>query len=172
MSQALLVKSTGKRPRCRPRPRWSNCVSDLAWSRLGMEPAELSEIAVDREVFQFSCGGCPCNQWCAEVWWGPGRLLDWMPPFQILVMSSGVWWLLLLIFFCLWRHNITSYSRWQTNVLSKFFDTTCIFVFKDAGEAVGQREQKKSWGQWKLIKNKKIVTNYVCFCSSTMLTWK
>jgi len=29
--QALLAKATGKRPRCRPRPRWSNCISDLAW---------------------------------------------------------------------------------------------------------------------------------------------
>ena len=31
---------------------WSDVISDLAWSRLGLEPAELSEIAVDREVFQ------------------------------------------------------------------------------------------------------------------------
>jgi len=30
----------------------SNCISDLVWSRLGVEQAELSEIAVDREVFQ------------------------------------------------------------------------------------------------------------------------
>jgi len=50
--QALLAKPTGKRPRCRPTPRWNNCISDLAWSRLGVEPAELFEIAVDREVFQ------------------------------------------------------------------------------------------------------------------------
>jgi len=21
-----------------------------------------------------------CRQWRAEVWWCPGRLLDWMPP--------------------------------------------------------------------------------------------
>jgi len=49
--QALLVKPTGKRPKCRPRPGWSNCVSDLAWSHLGVEPAELSQIAVDREIF-------------------------------------------------------------------------------------------------------------------------
>ena len=27
-------------------------ISDLAWSRIGVEPAELSEIAVNREVFQ------------------------------------------------------------------------------------------------------------------------
>jgi len=50
--QALLAKPTGKWPRCRPRPRWSNCISDLAWSRLDVEPAELSELAIDGEVFQ------------------------------------------------------------------------------------------------------------------------
>ena len=35
--------------------------------------------------------------------------------------------------------HMTSYSRLQTNVLAKFVDTT--FVFRDAGAAVGQREQ-------------------------------
>ena len=45
--QVLLAKSTGKQPRGRPKPRWSNCIPDLAWSRLGVEPAVLSEIAVD-----------------------------------------------------------------------------------------------------------------------------
>jgi len=50
--QVLLAKSTGKQPTGRPKPRWSNCISDLAWSHLGVEPAELSEIAVDCEVFQ------------------------------------------------------------------------------------------------------------------------
>jgi len=50
--QALLAKPTGKRLRCRPRPRWSDYISDLAWFRLDVEPAELFEIAVDREVFQ------------------------------------------------------------------------------------------------------------------------
>jgi len=44
--------STRKRARRRPRPRWSNCISDLAWSSLGVEPAELSEIAVDCDVFR------------------------------------------------------------------------------------------------------------------------
>jgi len=35
------------------RPRWSSCTSDLTvWSRFGVKEAELSEIAVDREVFQ------------------------------------------------------------------------------------------------------------------------
>ena len=48
----MLAKTTENRPRIRPRPRWSNCISDLVWSRLGVEPAELSESAVDCEVFQ------------------------------------------------------------------------------------------------------------------------
>ena len=30
------------------------------------------------------------HQWRSEVWWCPGRLLGWMPPFKILVLSSGV----------------------------------------------------------------------------------
>jgi len=34
-------------------------ISDLAWFRLGLEPAELSEIAVDREVFQVLLGMLP-----------------------------------------------------------------------------------------------------------------
>jgi len=33
------------------RPPLRNYISDLAWSLLGVEPAELSDISVDREVF-------------------------------------------------------------------------------------------------------------------------
>ena len=50
--QVLLAKPMGKRPKCRPRTRWRDFITDLAWSRLCVETAELSEIAVDREVFQ------------------------------------------------------------------------------------------------------------------------
>jgi len=50
------VYTTGKRPRGRPRTRWRDYTSDLAWSRLGVDPAELSEIAVDREVFRVLLG--------------------------------------------------------------------------------------------------------------------
>jgi len=42
---------TGKQPKLCPRTRWRDYISDLAWSSLGVEPAELSEISVDREVF-------------------------------------------------------------------------------------------------------------------------
>jgi len=48
------------------------------------------------------------NQWRAEVWWCVGRLLDCMPPYQILVLSSSVWRSLLLDIRCLqgiiWSH--------------------------------------------------------------------
>jgi len=56
----------------------------------------------------------------ADIWWCPGRLLNWMPPYKILVLSSGLWWSLLLYIRSLRRHNMTSYSRFLTNVLAKF----------------------------------------------------
>jgi len=50
-SFGLQSTPTGKWSGFRPRTRWRDYISDLARSRLGVEPAELSEIAVDREVF-------------------------------------------------------------------------------------------------------------------------
>jgi len=54
-----------------------------------------------------------------------------------------------------------------TNVLANFVDTTC--VLRDAGRAGGTVKQLRAIGTYK---NKNIVTNYVCFRSSTMLTSK
>jgi len=54
-----LAEPTEKRFRGHPRPRWSDYIFNPAWSRLGVEPAELSEIAVDREVFQVLRGCFP-----------------------------------------------------------------------------------------------------------------
>jgi len=44
---------TEKQPRGRPRTRWCDYISDLAWSQIHVEPAELSEIAENREVFRY-----------------------------------------------------------------------------------------------------------------------
>jgi len=55
----LLATPPGKRSRGRPRARWNDYISDLAWSRLDVEPAKLSEIAVDREVFRVLLGLLP-----------------------------------------------------------------------------------------------------------------
>jgi len=47
----LLAEHMGEWPRCFPRTtRWSDYISNLTFSHLGEGPAELSEIAVDREV--------------------------------------------------------------------------------------------------------------------------
>jgi len=50
---------TGKRPKVRPRTGWSDYISGLALSRHGVESAEQSEIAVDREVFCVLLGLLP-----------------------------------------------------------------------------------------------------------------
>ncbi|KAK3519557.1 hypothetical protein QTP86_003108 [Hemibagrus guttatus] len=42
---------TGKRPRGRPRTRWGDYVSRLAWERLGVPPEELEEVSGEREVW-------------------------------------------------------------------------------------------------------------------------
>jgi len=52
----LQTAPTGKRPKVCPRTRRRNYISDLACSLLGVEPAELSDISVDREVFRVLLG--------------------------------------------------------------------------------------------------------------------
>ncbi|KAK7925839.1 hypothetical protein WMY93_008149 [Mugilogobius chulae] len=42
---------TGRRPRGRPRTRWRDYVSRLAWVRLGIPPEELEEVCGDSEVW-------------------------------------------------------------------------------------------------------------------------
>jgi len=42
-----------------PGTRWRDYISDLAWSRLDVEPTELPEIAVDRAVFRVLLGLLP-----------------------------------------------------------------------------------------------------------------
>jgi len=54
-TKSLVLQST----RTGKRPRWRDYISDIAWSRLGVETAELSEIAVDREVFRVLLGLLP-----------------------------------------------------------------------------------------------------------------
>jgi len=49
----------GKRPRGRPRTQWRDYVSGLAWSRLGMDPAKLSEFAVHHDALQVLLGLLP-----------------------------------------------------------------------------------------------------------------
>ena len=43
--------------------------------------------------------------------------------------SVEKWWLFVSGVRSLWRHNLTSYSCFQTNVLAKFVDIICIFFY-------------------------------------------
>jgi len=49
----------GKADQRLSKDKWRDYISDLAWSRLGVEPAELSEIAVDCEAFRGLLGLLP-----------------------------------------------------------------------------------------------------------------
>ncbi|TWW77410.1 Cytoplasmic dynein 2 heavy chain 1 [Takifugu flavidus] len=42
---------TGRRPRGRPRTRWRDYISHLAWERLGVPPEELMKVAGERAVW-------------------------------------------------------------------------------------------------------------------------
>jgi len=45
------------------------------------------------------------------------------------VSFSGIWCSFVFGVRCLCRHNLTSYSCFQTNVFAKFVDTVCIFFY-------------------------------------------
>jgi len=55
-------------------------------------------------------------QWCAEVWWCPGRLLDCMHPNKF--YSIEQWRMVVIVagYTLFVTSNMTSYSRLQTNV--------------------------------------------------------
>jgi len=45
--EVFRARPTGRRPQGRPRKRWRDYVSRLAWERLGVPPEELEEVAGD-----------------------------------------------------------------------------------------------------------------------------
>ncbi|KAK0153961.1 putative uncharacterized transposon-derived protein F52C9.6 [Merluccius polli] len=49
--EVFRARPTGRRPRGRPRTRWRDYVSRLAWERLGIPQEELAEVAGEREVW-------------------------------------------------------------------------------------------------------------------------
>ena len=46
------VRPAGRRPRGRPRIRWRDYISTLAWERLGIPQSELADVAGKREVWE------------------------------------------------------------------------------------------------------------------------
>ncbi|KAK0154400.1 putative uncharacterized transposon-derived protein F52C9.6 [Merluccius polli] len=49
--EVFRARPTGRRPRGRPRTRWRDYVSRLAWERLGIPQEELAAVAGEREVW-------------------------------------------------------------------------------------------------------------------------
>ncbi|XP_061762964.1 retrovirus-related Pol polyprotein from type-2 retrotransposable element R2DM isoform X1 [Nerophis ophidion] len=49
--EVFRARPTGRRPRGRPRTRWEDYVSRLAWERLGIPREELDEVTGEREVW-------------------------------------------------------------------------------------------------------------------------
>ena len=49
--EVFQARPVGRRPRGRPRTRWRDYISTLAWERLGIPPSELVNVAREREVW-------------------------------------------------------------------------------------------------------------------------
>jgi len=79
-------------------------------------------------VFPNKIGLFAYNQtFCPPKFLAPPKILGWLRH----CLDIRCLWM--------WRHHYDVIFRFATNVLGTFVDTTCIF--KDAGAAVGQRDQ-------------------------------
>ena len=67
-----------------------------------------------------------CSTACA---WPSAPISGERRNFHRGVSFSGIWWSFVSGVRSLWRRNLTSYSCFQTNVLAKFVDITCIFFY-------------------------------------------
>jgi len=70
--------------------------------------------------------------WKVQILSGIGEDLDQWRTQKIFM---GLWFRVIWWSFgvrCLWRHNLTSISCFQTNVLAKFVDIICIFFYIDS----------------------------------------
>ena len=52
--QVLLAKANRRRPVGRPRTRWTNCIKDLEWNRLGIYPSKMMKVIEEREMRQLN----------------------------------------------------------------------------------------------------------------------
>ena len=50
--KVLDARPTGRRPRGRPKTRWRDYISKLAWERLGILPEGVEEVAWDNEIWK------------------------------------------------------------------------------------------------------------------------
>ena len=112
------------------------------------------------------------------IWWGavacrglvmPGAIAWLDAPYPILVLSSGVWWSLLLDTRYLWRHRMMSCSGLQPTFWRSLLTQHAYLATPELGRAGGAVKQFMAMETYKKQKN---FSYYACFCSSTMLTSK
>ena len=49
--EVFLARPTGRRPRGKPRTRWRDYISSLAWECLGIPQSELTDVAGERDIW-------------------------------------------------------------------------------------------------------------------------
>ena len=84
---------------------------------------------------------------------------------------SGVWWLFAFGVRCLWRHNLTSYSCFQTNVFAKFFNTICIFFLTHSYFMCYWTEYKLSALQVRISEKNALNTTTQQFITAKISGW-
>jgi len=133
--QVLLGTPTGKWSRGRPRTWWCDFISDLAWSRVGVEPAELSEIAVDRAVCRDLLGLLPRdplsgkngyeNKWTATTEASRNAVAKKLMPRKLLIYGPKTqmkWGLVKPYFACFLCHVV----GWPQSTLKP---TNCSLIY-------------------------------------------
>ena len=82
-----------------------------------------------------SCVTSRLYSWISATPCSAMSFVTWIPSvayaeiFHGGISFSGRWWSFAFDVHCLWRHNLTSYSCFQTNLLAKFVDIICIFFY-------------------------------------------
>jgi len=112
-SFGLQSTPTGKQTRVRPLARWSDYITHLAWSRLGVEWAELSEIVVDSEVFRVLLGLLPPRLSPRKS----GHENEWLnmwPTVEIPIYKS--------VF------SLFAKSECRIQIIKRVWTETCLFV--------------------------------------------
>jgi len=87
---------------------------------------------VQSYVYFKSLNGNPaCDCWTETSWQVMQRDSDqWRTQKMFMGVSfSGIWLSFVFDVLCLWRHSLTSYSCFQTNVLETFVEIICIFFY-------------------------------------------
>ena len=74
---------------------------------------------INHAYCRFQLRACDWKEKILRLW----NSVAYAENFHEGVSFSGIWWSFLFNVCCSWRHNLTSYSCFQTNVSTKFLET-------------------------------------------------